>query len=69
MELDWTGILMSCFPFFVVITIWIIVVRGIKKNNKTVKTNYENKYNEMSGLLKEIRDELKELNKNNSQKQ
>jgi large-conductance mechanosensitive channel len=52
-----------------VITIWIIVVRGIKKNNKTVKTNYENKYNEMSGLLKEIRDELKELNKNNSQKQ
>jgi large-conductance mechanosensitive channel len=69
MELDWTGILMSCFPFFVVITIWIIIVRGIKKNNKTVKTNYENKYNEMSGLLKEIRDELKELNKNNSQKQ
>ena len=53
-------------PFIIIIIIWIIIVKIFRKYNKT---NFIDNHNETIDILKEIRDELKELNKNNSQKQ
>lgn len=69
MGINWSDLLISLLPFLIIVTVWLFIVRRFKKANKINKTNYDEKYNEMSGLLREIRDELKELNKNNSQKQ
>ena len=64
--INWTELLISCVPFFIIIIIWIIIVKIFRKYNKT---NFIDNHNKTIDILKEIRDELKELNKNNSQKQ
>lgn len=64
--INWTELLISCVPFIIIIIIWIIIVKIFRKYNKT---NFIDNHNKTIDILKEIRDELKELNKNNSQKQ
>ena len=67
--MNWTELLISCVPLLIIGAIWLFIISRFKKSNKANKISYEDKYMEMTGLLREIRDELKELNKNNSQKQ
>ncbi len=62
-------LLRSLFPFFIIVGIWIVIMIRVKRGNKTARNSYDIKHDEMTRLLGEIRDELKELNKNNSQKQ
>ena len=69
MNRQFTELIISCIPFFIIVILWIVIARWFRKANKANKANYDNKYIEMKNLLSEIRDELKELNKNNSQKQ
>ncbi len=64
--INWTELLISCLPLFIIIIVWVVIVKRFRKYNKT---NFLDKHNETIDVLKEIRDELKELNKNNSQKQ
>lgn len=61
------ALLISLAPLLIVIIIWIFIMYRFKKYNKT--NNFAVNQTETISLLKEIRDELKELNKNNSQKQ
>lgn len=55
-------LLVQLLPFLIIIVIWIFIMYRIKKNNPAAKQN------EVLDVLKEIRDELKEFNKNNSEK-
>ncbi|MBA4135594.1 MAG: hypothetical protein C0525_12790 [Flavobacterium sp.] len=65
---NWTEILISLLPLFIFIALLIFIRTIFKKAQAANKAIYDDKHNEMIGTLKEIRDELKELNKNNSQK-
>ena len=69
MKTQLTELIISCIPFFIIVIVWVLIANRFKKVNKMNKTNYDDKYNEMKSLLTEIRNELKELNKNNSPKQ
>lgn len=53
---------LQLLPIICVIAIWLYIMFKIKKGNPASKQN------EVLDVLKEIRDELKELNKNNSEK-
>lgn len=66
--INWSEILISCLPIFIVIAVWVLIIKRFKKAQSTQKAIYEDKQNEMIVTLREIRDELKELNKKNSQK-
>lgn len=68
MEPNWNELLITILPFIIIIAIWLVIKSRLKAYTKTIKTNDEDKHREMVGLLREIRDELKELNKNNSSK-
>ena len=63
--LNWTELLISCIPLFFIIIIWVVIIKTFRKAQKKNKAQFEDKHSEMIGVLKEIRDELKELNKNN----
>lgn len=58
-------ILQTILPFLIIIALWVVIINRAKKATKINKTTSQ----ESLDLLREIRDELKELNKNNSQKQ
>ena len=66
METTFAEILTSLVPFFFIILIWLYLIYRSKRFNKV--NNFEGKHEETMSLLKEIRDELKELNKNNSER-
>jgi hypothetical protein len=57
-------ILISLLPIIIVVGVWIFIMLRMKKNSKN--NVYVSNQIEMIDLLKEIRDELKELKKNNS---
>ena len=60
-------ILISLLPIIIVIITWIVIMRFfLKKNLKN--NNFQQKQDEMISLLTEIKDELKQLNRNNSVK-
>lgn len=54
--------LVQILPFLLIIGFWIFIMLRLKKNYPATKQN------EVLDVLKEIREELKELNKNNSEK-
>ena len=54
-------ILISLLPVITIIAVWIYIYIKMKKSNKNNK--YVQNQEEMILLLKEIRDELKDLNK------
>ena len=59
-------IIISFLPVVIVVGVWIFIMfkfRNYSKNN-----GYLQRQDEMVVLLKEIKEELKELNKNNSVK-
>lgn len=66
METTFVEILTSLLPFFFVILIWIYIIYRAKRFNKT--NDFAGKHEETLEVLREIRDELKELNKNNSER-
>ena len=66
METTFADILTSLMPFFFIILIWVYLIYRSKKFNKT--NDFSGKHEETVTLLREIRDELKELNKNNSER-
>jgi hypothetical protein len=57
-------ILISVLPIVILVGVWIFIMLKMKKNSKN--NIYVSNQIEMIDLLKEIRDEMKELNKNNS---
>lgn len=59
-------IIISLLPVVIVVGVWIFIMKRIKNSSKDNK--YTQNQNEMILLLKEIKDELKELNKKNSNK-
>ena len=60
-------ILISLLPIIIVIITWIVIMRFfLKKNLKN--NNFQQKQDEMISLLTEIKDELKQMNRNNSVK-
>lgn len=60
-------ILISLLPIIIVIITWIVIMRFFLKKN--LKNNsFQQKQDEMISLLTEIKDELKQLNRNNSVK-
>lgn len=61
-------LLIQILPFLLIVVVWIFIMQKVVKYNKNNKNKFEDKHNESMAVLKEIRDELKELNKNNSQK-
>ena len=60
-------LLISILPFIIITIIWVGIIARFKKYNKG--NSFADRHKETLDALKEIRDELKELNKNNSQKQ
>ena len=58
--------LIGFLPAILLVGFWIFFMFRMKKFNKT--NNFGSKQDETISLLKEIRDELKDLNKNNSDK-
>lgn len=54
-------IIISLLPVITIIAVWIYIYIKMKKSNKNNK--YVQNQEEMILLLKEIRDELKDLNK------
>ncbi|GEL12082.1 hypothetical protein SAMN05192550_2954 [Flavobacterium glycines] len=56
-------IIISLLPVITIIAVWIYIYIKMKKSNKNNK--YVQNQEEMILLLKEIRDELKDLNKKN----
>lgn len=60
------NVLISSLPIILIICVWIVIIYRMRKFSKS--NNFVNRQDEMIGLLKEIKDELKELNKNNSEK-
>jgi hypothetical protein len=56
--------LIAVLPIVIVVGVWIFIMLRMKENSKS--NIYVIHQIEMIDLLKEIRDELKELNKNNS---
>lgn len=60
------NVLISSLPIIFIICVWIVIIYRMRKFSKS--NNFVNRQDEMIGLLKEIKDELKELNKNNSEK-
>lgn len=60
-------ILISLLPIIIVIITWIVIMRFFFKKN--LKNNsFQQKQDEMISLLTEIKDELKQMNRNNSVK-
>lgn len=57
-------ILVSVLPVIIIIAVWLYIMFRFRKYNKS--NNFTVKQDEMISLLREIRDELKDLNKNNS---
>lgn len=57
-------IVISLLPVFIVVGVWIFIMIKMKKHNKNNK--FTQNQDEMILLLKEIKEELKDLNKNNS---
>lgn len=58
--------LIAILPIIIIVGVWIFIMLRMKKNSKN--NIYVTNQIEMIDLLKEIRDEMKELNKNNSVK-
>ena len=56
-------ILISILPVFIIVGVWIYIMWRFKK--KTNNNKFVQNQDEMILLLKDIRDELKEMNKNN----
>lgn len=65
MRIQFSELLITLMPFFIIIALWVGIMYRVKNATKANK----DKSQESFDLLREIRDELKELNKNNSQKQ
>lgn len=59
-------IIISLLPVVIVVGVWIFIMIKMKKHNKNNK--FTQNQDEMILLLKEIKEELKDLNKNNSTK-
>lgn len=60
-------ILISLLPIIIVIITWTVIMRFFFKKN--LKNNsFQQKQDQMISLLTEIKDELKQLNRNNSVK-
>lgn len=58
-------LLISLAPIIIIIIVWIVIMRNFfRKNLKNNK--FEQKQDAMISLLTEIKDELKQLNQNNS---
>ncbi|TRX42767.1 hypothetical protein [Flavobacterium restrictum] len=57
-------LLTSLLPIIIIVFIWIFILFRFKKHFKTNK--YNEKQDEMIGLLKEIKDELKQFNQRNN---
>jgi large-conductance mechanosensitive channel len=67
MNTQFKELLFSLLPFIIIVIIWVVIIATFKKYNKG--NSFADRHKETLDVLKEIRDELKELNKNNSQKQ
>lgn len=59
-------LLISLLPIIIIVGVWIYIMWRFKKNNGNNK--FVQNQEEMILLLKEINNELKELNKNNISK-
>jgi len=59
-------ILISLLPIIIIVFVWIFLMRYLKKHSKNNK--FEQNQVEMIGLLKEIKDELKQLNQKDTPK-
>lgn len=60
-------ILISLLPIFIVIVVWIVIMKFVVKKN--LKNNiYIEKQDEMIVLLREIKEELKQINQINTTK-
>lgn len=59
-------LLISLLPIIIIVGVWIYIMWRFKKNNGSNK--FVQNQEEMILLLKEINNELKELNKNNISK-
>lgn len=60
-------LLVSLLPYLLIIFVWIIIMIKLKKSVKKTG-NFEKKQDEVISLLSDIKIELKEMNRNNSQK-
>lgn len=60
-------ILISLLPIFIVVVVWIVIMKFVVK--KSLKNNkYIEKQDEMIVLLREIKEELKQINQNSPSK-
>ena len=59
-------LIISVLPIIIIVFVWIFIMLRLKKHNKNNK--YIQNQDEMINLLKEIRDELKQLNQKNISK-
>jgi hypothetical protein len=60
-------ILISLLPIFIVVVVWIVIMKFVVKKN--LKNNkYIEKQDEMIVLLREIKEELKQINQNSTSK-
>jgi hypothetical protein len=60
-------ILISLLPIFIVVVVWIVIMKFVVKKN--LKNNiYIEKQEEMIVLLREIKEELKQINQINTSK-